>query len=115
MKRLLVIDSSVTFASPAMRCWLAASDGFSAKFDEIEVWANDCQLNAPNVKFSPVRKLSFAGPFGYFLYLNEVRRRFAHLSQQYLNDTLVQCTGCMVPFADVRFTHFWDTAYLEVA
>ena len=114
MRRLLVIDPNVTSGSPSIRCWLAAAGAYLGKFDEIEVWAHRCELTGGNVSFVPVPEHSFLGPFAGIHYIRTVRRRLGDLSASRLSETLVQCTGWIVPKADVRIIQFWDTAYMKL-
>lgn len=98
-----------------MRGWLAASSEFLTLFDEIVIWGNKSTLVAPNVRFEIVSKGDTLGPLASFHFSWEVKRRFKKLSPSYLSETLIQCTGCTVPFADLRLIHFWNLAFMEAS
>ena len=44
MQKLIVIDPHVVTHSPSMRGWMGAIPVFRDLFDEIEIWASECEL-----------------------------------------------------------------------
>ena len=116
MKRLLVIDSSVAAKSPAMRGWLAAASKIlPQRFDEVEVWSFTCELEEDWVKWKKIYPVTSRWAIQSIFYERAVRRMIAGLSPEYLAETLIQCTGTHLRRTDIRFIHFWNTAYAEAA
>lgn len=115
MRRLLVIDAKVTPASPSMRGWLAAAAAFQDQFDEIEVWACHCSLAGPKVHFRPIKTRLFPGALAAVGFSWAVNRRLRRRTASWFRETLIQCTGCTSTRADIRFIHFWNTAFMAAA
>lgn len=116
MKRLLVIDSSVSPRSPAMRGWLAAAkEILPTRFDEVEVWGFECDLKAPWLKFKKCNPVTNRWAIQSIFYERWIRRQLRKLPLNYFEETLIQCTGTHIPVCDVRYIHFWSTAYAEAA
>jgi glycosyltransferase involved in cell wall biosynthesis len=116
MKRLLVIDSLVSSRSPAMRGWLAAAGKvLPQRFDEVEVWGFDCELKESWVSWKRIRPVTSKWAIQSVFYEIAVNRMLAKLPPTYFAETLVQCTGTHLTKTDIRFVHFWNTAYAEAA
>lgn len=116
MKRLLVIDSSVSAKSPAMRGWLAAAPKIlPQRFNEVEVWGFDCELIESWVKWTKIKPVSKRWAIQSIFYEREIRKKIERLSPSYLAETLIQTTGTHLVKTDIRFIHFWNTAYAEAA
>lgn len=116
MRRLLIIDSSVSSKSPAMRGWLAAASNIlPQRFDEVEVWSFTCELEEEWVKWSKIQPVTCRWAIQSIFYERTVRRMIARLPPGYLAETLIQCTGSHLNQTDIRFIHFWNTAYAEAA
>ncbi len=116
MRRLLVVDSSVSAKSPTMRSWLAAAPAVLAKrFDEVEVWGFHCELNEPWVKWERIKPVTKRWAIQSLFYDLKVRRMMSRTSDRYRSETLIQCTGTHLLEADIRYIQFWNTAYAEAA
>jgi glycosyltransferase involved in cell wall biosynthesis len=116
MKRLLVIDSSATLRSPAMRGWVAAAPNIlPQRFDEVEVWGFDCDLKEPWIKWRKIKPVTNRWAIQSFFYELTVRHMIAALPPEYFTETLVQCTATHLAKTDIRFIHFWHHAYAEAA
>lgn len=116
MRRLLVIDSLVSPASPTMKSWLlAAADALPSRFDEVEVWGFRCDLQAPWLKFRHFRPVTNRWAIQWIFYERAVRKMAASLPKSYWDETLVQCTGMHLDRADIRYIQFWHKAYTEAA
>lgn len=116
MKRLLVIDSSVSSRSPAMRAWLdVAKEILPQRFDEVEIWGFDCDLKESWVKWKKIRPVTRRWSIQSVFYDMVVKWLFVRLPSDYLSETLIQCTGTHLTKVDIRFIHFWNTAYAEAA
>lgn len=116
MRRLLIIDSSVSSKSPAMRGWLAAAKKIlPQRFQEVEVWSFTCELEEEWVKWKKIHPVSGRWAIQSIFYERAVRRMITRLSPDYLAETLIQCTGTHLVQTDIRFIHFWNTAYAEAA
>lgn len=109
---LLVIDSSVTRKSPAMRAWLAAAPVVLPQyFQQVDVWAIDNELDIPISQWKRFSQCTRFWPIYGALYRAMVRREFAKLPSEYLQNTLVQCTGEILKKCDIRYIHFWNTEF----
>ena len=116
MRRLLVIDSSVSSKSPAMRGWLAAAKKvLPQRFDEVEVWSFTCELDEEWVKWKKISPVTSRWAIQSIFYERAVRRMISRLTPSYFAETLIQCTGTHLNQTDIRFIHFWNTAYAEAA
>lgn len=109
--KLIVVDSHVVSASPSMRAWLEAVPSFRHLFDEIEIWATECELaegdgivwkRFPRRLHPLLHSLDFQ---------RQVTARQTKMAPS--PEVLVQCTGCWLPVADIRYMHFWNRAMLE--
>lgn len=110
--KLLVIDPNVVSGSPSMRAWLDAFPTFCDLFEEVEVWACHCALDGhPKVRWV---KFSERFPVWTLHALDfqwQVRRRMKKSPPR--ADTLVQVTGSYSETADIRYVHFWNSAFRE--
>jgi glycosyltransferase involved in cell wall biosynthesis len=99
-----------------MRGWLAAARKVLPKhFDEVEIWAFDCELDEVWVKWRKIIPVTPFWAIQSIFYEQFVRRMIAAKSQEYLAETLVQCTGAHLIKADIRYIQFWNIAYAEAA
>lgn len=99
-----------------MRGWLAAAkDVLPQRFDEVEFWSFACALDAPWVKWQKIRPVSSRWAIQSIFYNRAVHRMMSSKSADYLTETLIQCTGTHLEQTDIRFIHFWATAYSEAA
>jgi glycosyltransferase involved in cell wall biosynthesis len=116
MKRLLIVDSSVSARSPTMRSWLAAAPAvLPQRFDEVEVWGFHCELNEPWVKWRRIKPVTRRWAIQSLFYDLKVRAMMNRTSSRYRSETLIQCTGTHLLEADIRYIQFWNTAYAEAA
>jgi glycosyltransferase involved in cell wall biosynthesis len=116
MRRLLIIDSSVSGKSPTMRSWLAAAPAvLPQRFDEVEVWGFHCELDEPWVKWRRIKPVTRRWAIQSLFYDLKVRAMMNRTSNRYRSETLIQCTGTHLPKADIRYIQFWNTAYTEAA
>lgn len=116
MKRLLVIDSLVANRSPSMRAWLAAAPGvLPQRFDEVEIWGFDCELKNSWVKWKRIKPVTSRWAIQSIFYEFAVKNMLSKKSADYFSETLIQCTGAHIAKTDIRFIHFWNTAYAESA
>lgn len=116
MKRLLIVDSSASLRSPAMRGWVgAAKNILPQRFDEVEVWGFDCDLQEPWIKWRKIKPVTNRWGIQSIFYEWTVRRMIASQPAGYFAETLVQCTGTHLAKTDIRFIHFWHQAYVDAA
>ena len=116
MRRLLIVDSSVSAKSPTMRSWLAAAPAVLAqRFDEVEVWGFQCELNERWVKWKRIKPVTKRWVIQSLFYDLKVRGMMNRTSDRYRSETLIQCTGTHLVEADIRYIQFWNTAYAETA
>ncbi|MBX3741152.1 MAG: glycosyltransferase [Akkermansiaceae bacterium] len=116
MRRLLIVDSSVSARSPTMRSWLAAAPAvLPQRFDEVEIWGFHCELNESWVKWRRITPVTKRWAIQSIFYDLKVRKMMNRTSDRYRSETLIQCTGTHLPKTDVRYIQFWNTAYAEAA
>lgn len=116
MKRLLIVDSSVTSRSPTMRGWLAAaSKVLPQRFDEVEVWGFRCELEGSWVKWRRIKPVTSRWAIQSVFYEQTVRRMMRRQDASYRSETLVQSTGAHLETADIRYIQFWNKAFSEAA
>jgi glycosyltransferase involved in cell wall biosynthesis len=109
--KLIVVDSQVVSASPSMRAWIEALPRFRHLFDEIEIWASECEI--PEVKGIKWRR--FPRRLPSLLHALDFERRAA-TAQKRIGEApniIFQCVGSTLPKADIRYMHFWNRALLE--
>lgn len=110
--KLLVIDPNVTLKSPSMRAWVGAFFAIRDLFDEVEIWASECDIPEGNgVVWKRIpQRISI-----WTLHAIDYQRRVLAMARSLplRGDHLVQVTGCMVPAADIRYIHYWNSALLE--
>ncbi|HEY8962130.1 MAG TPA: hypothetical protein VIM57_07975, partial [Luteolibacter sp.] len=109
--KLLIVDPYVTSSSPTMRGWVDSFDAVAELFDSIEIWAIGCEVAGhPKVRWQPVSTRLPGWKLKSIAYAREVTRRLERLDRK---DTLVQVSGCLAPWADIRYIQFWNKAFLE--
>jgi len=110
--KLTVIDPNVTRRSPSMRAWVDAFPAVRELFDEVEIWASECELEqGGGVSWRPIPQRV---PTWRLHALDFQRRASAMLrASDDRAGRLVQVTGCMVADADIHYIHFWNEALLE--
>jgi len=110
--KLLVIDPHVTHKSPSMRAWVEALPVVRGLFDEIEIWASECDVAVGDgVVWRRVEQRLPTWTLHALDYQRRVRQMLRALPPA--SERLVQVTGCMVPEADIRYIHYWNSALLE--
>lgn len=110
--KLLVIDPHFTAKSPSMRSWVEAFPVFRGLFDEIELWASECEIPEGNGvvwKRFPQRIPTWT--FHAMDFQRRVNREIRRLEPD--PQRLVMVTGCLIPKADIRYIHFWNQALQE--
>lgn len=110
--KLIVIDPHITTKSPSMRAWVGAFPGIRDLFESVEVWASDCDLPESDGvvwKRFPQRLPTWT------LHARDYQRRVLAMARALPpgGRHLVQVTGCVVPAADIRYIHYWNSALLE--
>jgi glycosyltransferase involved in cell wall biosynthesis len=110
--KLVVIDPHVTAKSPSMRAWLGAFPVIRDLFQEVEIWASECDVpegDGVTWKRIPQRLPTWT------LHAIDFQRRVNRMARALRPDTnrIVQVTGCVVPVADIRYIHYWNSALLE--
>jgi len=114
MRRLLVVDFSVSAKSPTMRSWLAAAPTvLPQRFDEVEIWGFHCELNGSWVKWRRIEPVTKRWAIQSFFYDLKVKGMMNRTSRRYRSETLIQSTGTHLVEADIRYIQFWNTAYAE--
>ena len=109
--KLLIVDPYVTSSSPTMRGWVDSFDAVAELFDTIEIWAIGCEVaDHPKVRWLPVSTKLPGWKLKSIAYAREVTRRLKRLDRK---DTLVQVSGCLAPWTDIRYIQFWNKAFLE--
>lgn len=112
MKKLIVIDPHVVASSPSMRGWIGAIPAFRDLFDEIEIWASECELGTEQgVTWKKIPRRLPTWQLHALDFQYQVNRRLRNKSVS--RDTLVQVTGCYAKKADIRYMHFWNCALLD--
>jgi glycosyltransferase involved in cell wall biosynthesis len=109
--KLIFADPNVTYASPSTRAWLGALPHFRHLFDEIEIWATECDLKEGD----GIVWRKFPQRLHYLFHTFDFERKVLLLQRQMgpSPHVLMQCTGCYLPVADIRYMHFWNRAMLE--
>ncbi len=110
--KLIVIDPHVTTKSPSMRAWVGAFPVIRDLFESVEIWASECNLpegDGIDWKRIPRRLPTWT------LHARDYQRRVLAMARALHQggDHLVQVTGCVVPAADIRYIHYWNSALLE--
>ena len=96
-----------------MRAWVDAFPVVEKMFASVEFWAVECELaDRPGVIWRRVPQYSRFWRIQAIAYQLTVRRWMRRAAQRW---AIVQCTGCFLPKADVRYIHFWNRALLEEA
>ncbi len=110
--KLIVIDPHVTAKSPSTRAWVGAFPGIRDLFETVEVWASECDL--PEGDGVVWKRLPQRLPT-WTLHARDYQRRVLAMARKVPpgGRHLVQVTGCVVPAADIRYIHYWNSALLE--
>jgi glycosyltransferase involved in cell wall biosynthesis len=110
--KLIVIDPHVTARSPSMRAWVGAFPGIRDLFESVEVWAGECDLPEGD---GVVWKRFLQRLPTWTLHARDYQRRVLAMARGLPSGGrhLVQVTGCVVPAADIRYIHYWNSALLE--
>lgn len=95
-----------------MRAWVDAFPLTRELFDEIEIWASECEV--PEGRGVTWRRIPRRMPV-WTLHAIDFQRRVARMAsnQPASVDRIIQVTGCLVSKADIRYIHYWNSALLE--
>jgi glycosyltransferase involved in cell wall biosynthesis len=110
--KLIVIDPHVTSRSPSMRAWVGAFPIIRDLFESVEIWASECDL--PEGGGVVWKRIPQRLPT-WTLHALDYQRRVRAMTHSLPPDGkhLVQVTGCVVPAADIRYIHYWNSALLQ--
>lgn len=110
--KLVVIDPHVTSKSPSIRAWVGAFPLIRDLFEEVEIWASECDV--PEGNGVVWRRIPQRLPT-WTLHAIDFQRRVNRMARALPPDKnrLVQATGCVVPVADIRYIQYWNCALLE--
>lgn len=95
-----------------MRAWVGAFPLIRDLFEEVEIWATECEVAEGNGVIW--RRIPQRLPT-WTLQAPDFQRRVSRLAGTLPKnrDSLIQATGCLVPTADIRYIHYWNSALLE--
>ena len=94
-----------------MKAWIEVLPQIRHLFDEIEVWAFECDIaHEPDVTWKKITTHLPTWPLHALSYQRQIRRMQANGEAE---GALVQVTGCYLDHADIRYIQFWNRAYLE--
>lgn len=110
--KLIVIDPFVARRAPSMRSWIEALPAFRDLFEEIEIWATECDVPEGNgVVWKRLKKRVPVTTFHMVDFQWRVTRMLHDRGAE--PDTLLMTTGCNVPHADIHYIHYWNRAMLD--
>ena len=110
--KLLIADPFLTASSPTMRGIASSLDAILPVFDEIEVWATECEWDHPKVKWQKVERRFKPWPLHSMYYSYVVGKWLKELDLED-PDLLVQTSGCFLAKTDIRYIQFWNHAFFE--
>ena len=95
-----------------MRSWVEAFPIFRDLFDEIELWASECEIpEGDGVVWRRFPQRIPTWTFHAMDFQRRITREFKRLKTD--PERLVMVTGCLIPRADIRYIHFWNQALQE--